>query len=608
MSTNINFVNSLGSENDTRVDFNLPRTILLKGEGRAIADGGIAEAELCSYNTLNDLSYNGLLRSASLIVTPNGYKEGTLFSVIPSNGNGDFTVTRATTATRVNSAGLVELVPYNLLQYSQAFDNAIWTQANGNGGSAPILTPNYGISPNGTQTAYRIQLTRTSASSSYSYVYQANSVPSGGTYTFSVWLKSLSGTPLISLSYDGTNYTNIVTLTTEWQRYEFTTTALSTNLQSGFLLFQSLPTTSLTADFLAYGYQLVEGTTAKDYQKTETRLNIPRLDYSNGTCPSLLVEPQRTNSCLYSNKISDSTWLKFFDNGGLAPIITDNYAISPDVSQNAQRIQLTRTNTANSYSYILQNITGIVGQSYTWSVWLKSLSGTPSVALSNVGGSYANIVTLSNEWERYEFTATAVGTGLQAMFLIFEAIPSTSLTADFLAYGFQLELGSYPTSYIPTTSASVTRNADVVSKTGISSLIGQTEGTMFLDVDFTEVSDYNGWFMKDVANFDTFAFIQRENTGIIAVGYYGSGALQVRIETAPSQPIGRYKIGFGYKNNDFVLYINGTQIGTDTSGSVSGLMNFLDAHYSSTGSTLQNVIALWKTRLTNTQLQTLTSI
>jgi hypothetical protein len=64
-----------------------------------------------------------LLDTASLLLTPNAYKEGKLYSVIPSDGSGDFTFTRATTATRVNSAGLVELVPYNLLQRSERFNN-----------------------------------------------------------------------------------------------------------------------------------------------------------------------------------------------------------------------------------------------------------------------------------------------------------------------------------------------------------------------------------------------------------------------------------------------------------------------------------------------------
>jgi hypothetical protein len=333
--------------------------------------------------------------------------------------------------------------------------------------------------------------------------------------------------------------------------------------------------------------------------------NIPRLDYSNGTCPSLLVEPQRTNLSLYSSSLDSAQYTPAaYGTGTISR--TANYGIAPDGTMTADRIQMTKGDFASEF---YQRPATTPGQTYTLSFWAKSLIGTPTLYTAfNLG--YANEVTFTEEWVRYEYTYTAAPTSTNTGFnlITWTNLSGTSASADLLVWGVQLELGSYATSYIPTTSASVTRNADVVSKTGISSLIGQTEGTMFLDVDFTEVSDYNGWFMKDVANFDTFAFIQRENTGIIAVGYYGSGALQARIETAPSQPIGRYKIGFGYKNNDFVLYINGTQIGTDTSGSVSGLMNFLDAHYSSTGSTLQNAIALWKTRLTNTQLAQLTTI
>jgi hypothetical protein len=426
-----------------------------------------------------------LLTQASLVVTPNGYKEGKLYSVIPSDGSGDMSVTRATTATRVNSAGLVELVPYNLVQYSEDFSNAVWTKIANAGGTIPVITTNYAAAPNGTLTADRIQLTRASGSTTYSILEQVLSCNIGSAYTYSVWLKSLSGTPSIIMAYnnDLQSYSGTtITLTNEWVRYDLTFTASIANAYPTFgIAGSSLATgNSETADFLAWGFQVNEGS-LKDYQKTETRLNIPRLDYSNGTCPSLLVEPQRTNIALYSSSFDNAAWNKTQGSGGSAPIVTANYGISPDGTQNADRIQLTRTSATSSYSYVFQNYIATIGTTYTWSVWLKALSGTPSVALTFNGIDYNNIVTLTNEWERYEFTTTAGSTQLQATFLLFEALPSTSLTADFLAYGFQLELGSYATSYIPTTSASVTRNADVISKTGISSLIGQTEGTIFAD-------------------------------------------------------------------------------------------------------------------------------
>jgi len=71
-----------------------------------------------------------LLDKASLIVTPNAYKESKLYSVVPNTTLGDMDVVRATTATRVNSAGLIEVVPRNLYLFSNDFTNANWTKQN----------------------------------------------------------------------------------------------------------------------------------------------------------------------------------------------------------------------------------------------------------------------------------------------------------------------------------------------------------------------------------------------------------------------------------------------------------------------------------------------
>jgi hypothetical protein len=252
----------------------------------------------------------------------------------------------------------------------------------------------------------------------------------------------------------------------------------------------------------------------------------------------------------------------------------------------------------------------VSGTIYTMSFYAKGSVGGEQIMVRHAGaGSYTKI-TLTNQWARYSVTETAVFTGVVTpAFLIRRGLlEPINASATFYLWGAQVEAGNYSTSYIPTTSASVTRNADVISKTGISSLIGQTEGTFFVDVNLDETSDYNGWFLKENATFDTFVFLQRESNGIIAVGYYGSGALKARIETAPSQPSGHYKIAFGYKNNDFVMYVNGTQIGTDTSGSVSGLMDYIDLHWTQTGTNHQHAVALWKERKDNAFLAQLTTI
>ena len=88
-----------------------------------------------------------LLNSASLVMIPSGYKEDVVYSQIPTSGAGDLSFTRASNGTRVNSAGLVEVVPWNLVEYSEQFDNAYW------GKTDSSITANSATAPNGTTTA-----------------------------------------------------------------------------------------------------------------------------------------------------------------------------------------------------------------------------------------------------------------------------------------------------------------------------------------------------------------------------------------------------------------------------------------------------------------------
>jgi hypothetical protein len=555
-----------------------------------------------------------LLDTASLIVTPNGYKEGKLYSVIPSDGSGDMSVVRATTATRVNSAGLVELVPYNLLGYSQDFTNAYWNKNNGNGGTLPIVTANYATNPFGASNASRIQLQRTSTSGSYSQVFTAVTLQNATQYTWSVWLKSLSGTPTITIAYNGASYSTI-TLTNEWVRYELPLTTNGSYFEANFGTYQSEASTSLTADFLAWGFQLVEGSTAKDYQKTETRLNIPRLDYSNGTCPSLLVEPQRTNLLTYSSSLDNAAWTKS------NVTINANAVISPSGIQDADK--LIETTATGAHRIFPTSTSGLNG---TFSFFAKSGERTKVAILSTIidlgfdlsngtlidlgsGTSSGKIEDYGNGWYRCSLYQS---TGIVSLSIgLLNNSNAISYTGDGTSgtyiWGAQLENASYQTSYIPTTSASVTRNADVISKTGISSLIGQTEGTLFLDLQY---SNTNGTDMllsirPNVSNkLEIFT-----DGGVIYAEVHASNSFSI----FSTQPIGSYKIALAYKSGSTALYINGTLIGQ--SATTFTFTNTLaDLYLNSRGGSSFieaanfNSVALWKTRLTNTQLATLTTL
>jgi hypothetical protein len=139
----------------------------------------------------------------SLALIPSGYKASKVYSVLPTDGTGDFTFTRSGNATRVNSEGLIELVTtnvprlnyplidgvvngcpslllepqrINLIPYSEAFDNAAWLKSN-----ATVLA-NQVISPDGTLNADELQVT-TSGGNIY------DNVGGSGDSVFSVFAK-----------------------------------------------------------------------------------------------------------------------------------------------------------------------------------------------------------------------------------------------------------------------------------------------------------------------------------------------------------------------------------------------------------------------------------
>jgi hypothetical protein len=574
-----------------------------------------------------------LLDTASLIVTPNGYKEGKLYSVIPSDGSGDMSVTRATTATRVNSAGLVELVPYNLVSSSGdiSTQSTYWT-SNQSGTSIQ----NAAIAPDGTTTASQI----TSAGGQYSGIAQNGISVSAVPYTYSCYLKATSGTPTIRLTlYDGVTFHQTdFTINSEWIRYSFTFTPIAGT-------FGVVISSSSVNTWLAWGAQLNEGT-IRPYQKTETRLNIPRLDYSNGTCPSLLVEPQRTNLLTYSSSFDNAAWIK--ENAS----VTANTTTSPDGTLTADKLEEDNTTNKHDFYYGGISTNGVsttIGQSYTISIYAKAaernfmqialgtgqVSGNPRVNFNLLDGTITaidsgitgTIESAANGFYKCNIVVTAASTFLT--FIVQTQISGTA--ARFATYagttgsglylwGAQLEAGSYATSYIPTTSASVTRNADEIFKTGISSLIGQTEGTLFFDGIVNDAVNPASNIIntnKQANTISSFNLARNYASNTYQFYYFrGNGTFDtVGLTSTNTYALGqRVKIAIRYKSGDLAMYINGNLEDTSsdtytTNGTKSELfLNDAVTYFAYQESVSFNAVALWTQPLTNTQLATLTTI
>lgn len=329
--------------------------------------------------------------------------------------------------------------------------------------------------------------------------------------------------------------------------------------------------------------------------------NKPRLDYLGSTCPKLLLEPQRTNLCLYSKDISNAAWAMYPTAGTI--VKTANYAISPDGTQNAGRLQLTLT--SSGQVEVIQPISITNGTVYTYSVYLKANTGTPTITFLYDGAANRNI-TLTSQWVRYSYTFTGTGGAGYPRFLL--DINTTSSSADFLFYGAQLEAGAYATSYIPTTTTSVTRNADSCFKSSATALIGQTEGTIFLNTTLKAIPSNVTIF--GIENATMVIRLHIDAAGVFkAQVYNGSSNLFFQASTVVINT--NYKMALAYKNGDYALYINGSLIGTGTTAGAVPACDKVETNalWGTIGSVnyLISSAALWKTRLQNSELATLTA-
>jgi hypothetical protein len=239
-----------------------------------------------------------------------------------------------------------------------------------------------------------------------------------------------------------------------------------------------------------YSVLPVDGTGDFDFTRASsaTRVNseglielvatgVPRLDYTGGGCPSLLLEPQSTNLITYSQDLSQ--WFK------TNVVLTEDSIVSPDGGLNADKI----VTTANAVNLKLTSIPVTENTVYTYSFYCNYVGGLGLNLrfFDNSNGTnieyfdYTSQLEL-NKWKRVTRTFTApVGCTNIQVWLI-----ATSSTNPVTAYywGVQLEQQSYATSYIPTSGSTVTRVADLATVdltpftlTSITETIGGVEQT-----------------------------------------------------------------------------------------------------------------------------------
>lgn len=194
-------------------------------EERVLADSGTAEGETCAVDRIEYLSGLGFYDSASLILTPSGYKAGKLYALKPTDGSGDFAFTRNATSNRKQSSGMGSIAidvpkidyagsecPYflhqtartNLLLRSEEFDNASWTKTNVTASADAIASPNVANT-----TADKI--VETTANSTHVVTQTITKAASAISYTLSVFAKKGERDFIRLRGDDGTSSNSIET-------------------------------------------------------------------------------------------------------------------------------------------------------------------------------------------------------------------------------------------------------------------------------------------------------------------------------------------------------------------------------------------------------------
>jgi hypothetical protein len=297
---------------------------------------------------------------------------------------------------------------------------------------------------------------------------------------------------------------------------------------------------------------------------TQAASGAPRIDYNPSTLAvkGLLVEEQRTNSLLYSSTFTDASWTK--DNsGGSAPSVTANYGTAPDGTSTASRIQFDKT--GGSFSRIFQDIAA-GGTVWTGTVWMKTVGGGTSNISIGIAGTYVNQV-VTGTWTRFETTNSTADADFQI--LLVDAVGANDETADLLVWGAQLEQGAFSTSYIPTTSATVTRIADDVSVATTAFNHSATAGTLY-----SKFRPMNVAAIRRVMQMDDGTANER-----IVIGTNASAAGMLHVVDGGADQTAPLTSGTAVANtvermaaswaaNDFALSFDGGAAATDTSGTL----------------------------------------
>lgn len=626
---------------------------------RVSRSNGVTEASSAIVSSIQTLP---MLQNASFLYIPSGYASGSAFSQLSTNDYGDLSFTRASSATRTLSGSIIDSARTNFIRNSTM---------QGASTSPSTLPTNWIATPGGlTQTVVGVGIenglpyidvqfsgTATSTSSVLRFALETQIVASNSqTWVSSFWIKEIAapspansllnviqernsgGTILVSnsqtITISSTLTRNIFTRTTTnastarinnavggtltiGNTYDFTIRIAAPQLELGLQVTDWIPTTNSARTTFAGITQ--DGTTDG---------NIPRLDYSYGSDPALLLEPQRTNTIFNSTMMSASVagnilpsrWI-FTSNGMTSSVVGLGY------ENNLPYIDLRTFGTASSTftQYILgsdSDTPTTSGSRQTFSTWMKVISSSLPPTRTQL---LVNEISSSNAYIRSN-TLTINPTSTLQRFVFTASIsdPSASFATPCVFFGItsgqrydfttriaapQLESGSFATTWIPTYLSSATRVTDTFTRNNIftNGLITSEGGTWYMElrnnVAYVRDSSINAIWIGDNSS-GTLNGILIRNPSISSVRLVIAKRISGTLTSVFTTTTDTVKIAIKWNGTSADVFANGTKVVSATAFTTT-IMEFLAASGTQVPTFIQ-AMALYPQPLSNVDSGVLT--
>jgi hypothetical protein len=502
--------------------------------------------------------------------------------------NKDFDFTRSSDATYIDKNGVLQTQSlYNLLPYSNVFNT--WTFDD-------VTRTDGHIGYNGFSNAWLIQYNTTASRHNIN-----RSVSFSGSGTFSVYAKAkeLQYIQIASAqtteeyaNFDlsdgsignvGNRFTNVqaIPVGNDWYRLSVTTANgynfiyISIVTSKTAVWLESFSGANSTDGLYIQDAQLVEGTEPLDYQYTNGRVGIPRIDFTDAN-GALLLEPQRTNNFTQSESFAN-----YYVNRATATDLG-----TPSIFSSGSVARFTANNFAAYFGKVMGGITS--GITYSVSGFFDLSEGIYAgisdatnyrifnLLTASVVGSGALTISCkstqvgSSNYYRVSFTFTATTTG-NHFFVIGKSDGTINTINEKVAAGyFQREdSAAYATSYIPTQGSTTTRTADVANNCGTEQDFNSEEGVLY----------FEGSALADGTNQRWISLGSGSNANRVSILFNATSRINCSVRASSSAVYDAFfnigsqtnhtKAAIRYKNNDFAFFVNGVKVNSQLSGTLS---------------------------------------